>query len=122
MARKRAPVSKKNRLTGESLALAKDGLRRKPIVGAPELSIIVPTFNESENIPVLVDRLRKALPNVAWEMIVVDDDSPDGTPTWRARSAPATHASAAFAASAAAACPAHVWKACWQARRAMLRS
>jgi dolichol-phosphate mannosyltransferase len=46
---------------------------------APELSVIVPTFNERENIPVLVDLLRQALTGVAWEMIVVDDDSPDGT-------------------------------------------
>ena len=46
---------------------------------APELSVIVPTFNEAENIPVLVERLRVALDGVAWEMIVVDDDSPDGT-------------------------------------------
>ncbi len=45
----------------------------------PELSVIVPTFNESENLPVLVERLRAALQGVAWEMIVVDDDSPDGT-------------------------------------------
>jgi dolichol-phosphate mannosyltransferase len=45
----------------------------------PELSVIVPTFNESENIPVLVERLRAALDGIAWEMIVVDDDSPDGT-------------------------------------------
>jgi dolichol-phosphate mannosyltransferase len=46
---------------------------------APELSIIVPTFNERENVPVLVDRLRQALPDMAWEMIIVDDNSPDGT-------------------------------------------
>jgi dolichol-phosphate mannosyltransferase len=46
---------------------------------APELSVIVPTFNESENIPVLVERLRASLGGIAWEMIVVDDDSPDGT-------------------------------------------
>jgi dolichol-phosphate mannosyltransferase len=46
---------------------------------APELSVIVPTFNESANVPVLVERLRAALNGVNWEMIVVDDDSPDGT-------------------------------------------
>ncbi len=46
---------------------------------APELSVIVPTFNESENVPVLVERLRVALDGINWEMIVVDDDSPDGT-------------------------------------------
>jgi dolichol-phosphate mannosyltransferase len=64
---------------GESAAFAEVGLQREPVFTAPELSIIVPTFNECENVPVLVDRLRKALPGVAWEMIIVDDDSPDGT-------------------------------------------
>jgi dolichol-phosphate mannosyltransferase len=46
---------------------------------APELSIVVPTFNERENIPHLIDKLRAALPDVAWELIIVDDNSPDGT-------------------------------------------
>ena len=42
-------------------------------------SIIVPTFNERENIPRLIDTLRIALPDVDWELLIVDDDSPDGT-------------------------------------------
>jgi dolichol-phosphate mannosyltransferase len=42
---------------------------------APELSIVVPTFNERENIPRLIDPLRAALPDIARELIVVDDDS-----------------------------------------------
>ncbi|HEY6256731.1 MAG TPA: glycosyltransferase family 2 protein [Xanthobacteraceae bacterium] len=46
---------------------------------APELTIVVPTFNERENIPRLVDTLQAALPGVAWELIFVDDNSPDGT-------------------------------------------
>src|SRR5258708_8131987 len=46
---------------------------------APELSIVVPTFNEGENILRLIDTLKAALPDVAWELIIVDDDSPDGT-------------------------------------------
>jgi dolichol-phosphate mannosyltransferase len=53
-----------------------------PAVGirpAPELSIIIPTYNERGNIPVVVDRLRASLGGIAWELIVVDDDSPDGT-------------------------------------------
>jgi len=79
MARKRAAVPKKNRPSDTSLAVAEDSRRRKPTAAATELSIIVPTFNECENIPIMVDRLRKALPDVAWEMIIVDDDSPDGT-------------------------------------------
>lgn len=46
---------------------------------APELSIIIPTFNERDNVPLLVDRLRQALGEIAWEVIFVDDDSPDQT-------------------------------------------
>jgi dolichol-phosphate mannosyltransferase len=46
---------------------------------APELSIVVPTFNERENVAPLIDTLKAALPDIAWELIVVDDDSPDGT-------------------------------------------
>jgi dolichol-phosphate mannosyltransferase len=46
---------------------------------APELSVVVPTFNERENIPRLIDTLRAALPDTAWELIIVDDNSPDGT-------------------------------------------
>ncbi len=45
----------------------------------PQLSIIVPTFNERENIPVLLERLGKVLAGEAWEVIFVDDDSPDQT-------------------------------------------
>jgi dolichol-phosphate mannosyltransferase len=45
----------------------------------PELSIVVPTYNESENLPILVDRIRKALGRTKHEIIVVDDNSPDGT-------------------------------------------
>jgi len=46
-----------------------------------ELSVIIPTYNEADNVPVLLERLRTALGDVAYEVIVVDDDSPDGT--WR---------------------------------------
>ena len=44
-----------------------------------ELSIVVPTFNERSNVPELIRRLDACLRHVAWEVIVVDDDSPDGT-------------------------------------------
>ena len=46
---------------------------------APELAVIVPSFNERENIPVLYDRVAKALSGIAFEFIVVDDNSPDDT-------------------------------------------
>jgi dolichol-phosphate mannosyltransferase len=45
---------------------------------APELSIIVPTFNERANIPLLVERLSDLLA-CEWEVIFVDDNSPDGS-------------------------------------------
>jgi dolichol-phosphate mannosyltransferase len=48
--------------------------------GAPlQLSIVVPTFNERGNVATLVQRLDAALTGIAWEVIFVDDNSPDGT-------------------------------------------
>jgi dolichol-phosphate mannosyltransferase len=45
----------------------------------PELSIVVPTFNERGNIAELIQRLAVCLRTRSWEVIFVDDDSPDGT-------------------------------------------
>jgi dolichol-phosphate mannosyltransferase len=45
----------------------------------PTLSVVVPTYKESANIPILFERVKDALSGVPWELIVVDDDSPDGT-------------------------------------------
>jgi dolichol-phosphate mannosyltransferase len=44
-----------------------------------ELSIVVPTFNESANVVELLDRLRTVLGHSGWEIVFVDDDSPDAT-------------------------------------------
>ncbi len=49
------------------------------IYEAPELSIIVPTFNESDNVAEVVERLDVSLKGLSWEAIFVDDDSLDGT-------------------------------------------
>ena len=46
---------------------------------APEITIILPTFNERDNLPVMVERVGRALEGVDWEILVVDDNSPDGT-------------------------------------------
>lgn len=46
---------------------------------APELTVVVPTFNERDNIIELIRRLDAALPDCAWEVVFVDDDSPDQT-------------------------------------------
>lgn len=45
----------------------------------PQLSVIVPTRNEHDNVAELVARLDKALAGLDWEAIFVDDDSTDGT-------------------------------------------
>jgi dolichol-phosphate mannosyltransferase len=44
-----------------------------------ELAVVLPTFNERENIGEVVARVAEALVGLNWEMIFVDDDSPDGT-------------------------------------------
>lgn len=48
-------------------------------MAAVELSVILPTFKERDNVAELVRRLDVALAGVAWEAIFVDDNSPDGT-------------------------------------------
>ena len=44
-----------------------------------DLTIVSPTFNEKANIRPLVAKLDAALKGVAWQVIFVDDNSPDGT-------------------------------------------
>jgi len=44
-----------------------------------KLSLIIPTYNERDNLPILLERVHKALNGVNYEVIIVDDDSPDGT-------------------------------------------
>lgn len=43
------------------------------------LAVIVPTFNEAGNVATLIARLDAVLAGIAWEAIIVDDASPDGT-------------------------------------------
>jgi dolichol-phosphate mannosyltransferase len=47
-----------------------------------DLSIVLPTYNEGKNLPILVEEIfdvLTALPHVSAELIIVDDNSPDGT-------------------------------------------
>jgi dolichol-phosphate mannosyltransferase len=44
-----------------------------------QLSVVVPTFNERDNVGTLYRKLEAALAGVAWEVIFVDDNSPDAT-------------------------------------------
>lgn len=61
-------------------------IEREPKPGAhqspfrpPELTIVLPTYNERGNVAAMVGRLETALTGLAWEAIFVDDDSPDRT-------------------------------------------
>lgn len=63
--------------------------RRRPTT--PAVSVIVPTYDEADNIEVLLDRLEAVLADHDHEIIVVDDDSPDGT--WEVAEARAARSS-----------------------------
>lgn len=80
-------------MSGARITIAPDGpLIIPPSDDALALSVVVPTFKESENIALFLEALCDSLDPVlpgAYEIIVMDDDSPDGT----------LDAAAAFAAS-----------------------
>ena len=44
-----------------------------------KLSVISPTLNEAQNVPALVEQLQRTLQNVDYEILIVDDNSPDLT-------------------------------------------
>ena len=56
-------------------------------VAQPAVSVVLPTYNEAESLPVIVPRIVAALrdADLTCEVIVVDDDSPDGTAAIAAR-------------------------------------
>jgi len=53
--------------------------RTVPRLSAVVISVIVPTYNEADSLPPLVERLGTAMSGHVWELVVVDDGSPDGT-------------------------------------------
>lgn len=48
-------------------------------LGQIELTVVVPCYNERPNVRPLVEKLHAALNGIEWEVVYVDDDSPDGT-------------------------------------------
>jgi dolichol-phosphate mannosyltransferase len=53
--------------------------KESSVTAGPELTLVIPTLNERDNIGPPVDLLDAVLEAVSWEVIFVDDDSPDGT-------------------------------------------
>lgn len=75
-----APTADASTLPGRpSPSAVLDDWRARDPATCPELSILVPTFNEAGNVRTLVQRVTEALDGVEWEIIFVDDDSKDGT-------------------------------------------
>ncbi len=52
------------------------------------ISVVVPTYNEAGSVTGLAERLYAALAGRDWELVVVDDGSPDGTADIAAALAP----------------------------------
>jgi dolichol-phosphate mannosyltransferase len=82
--RRRRPISSRMETIGllemtQSTAVAEPTQQDASLACSAELAIIVPTFNERENVPLLIARLKIALSGINWEVIFVDDDSADGT-------------------------------------------
>jgi cellulose synthase/poly-beta-1,6-N-acetylglucosamine synthase-like glycosyltransferase len=82
MKRTQPPLTQPSSPTTEILNVLQKAVESQadcvPIPGV-ELSIIVPTFNERDNVTALVQRLEQRLRGRSWEVIFVDDDSPDLT-------------------------------------------
>jgi dolichol-phosphate mannosyltransferase len=49
--------------------------QRRPPIG--KVLVLIPTYNERENVPLIVSRLRAAVPDA--DVLILDDASPDGT-------------------------------------------
>jgi dolichol-phosphate mannosyltransferase len=56
-----------------------EAMRERRLVGPVELAVVLPTFNERDNVEPLIARLEEVLAGTEWEAIFVDDDSRDGT-------------------------------------------
>jgi len=55
-------------------------IKGRSMSGRPELSVVVPLYNEEDSVPALVDAIRSALAaESSWELVLVDDGSADRT-------------------------------------------
>ena len=63
-------------VVGQTDSAQKDRGDERPSV---ELVVVIPTFNERDNVNPLLGRLETTLQGINWEVIFVDDNSPDGT-------------------------------------------
>ena len=71
--------SRRDRCAVSWLSCRIHGARTWEACGPLDLSVVIPTFNESANVFPLLEKLRKTLAGIEWEVVFVDDNSPDGT-------------------------------------------
>jgi dolichol-phosphate mannosyltransferase len=69
------------RLSADDLTLFDRIGRADPCAAIPslELALVIPTYNEVQNIPLVLSALENALRGIEWEVVFVDDNSPDKT-------------------------------------------
>ena len=53
--------------------------RRIGCAALPRVTVVLPTYNERDNLPILLGELDRYLRDLDYEVVVVDDSSPDGT-------------------------------------------
>jgi glycosyltransferase involved in cell wall biosynthesis len=58
------------------------------VESTPNISILMPVYNEITSISAILDRVKAALPGITKEIVVVDDGSRDGTRAWLADNFP----------------------------------
>jgi len=54
-----------------------DSANETPFADLGKIVVIVPTYNERDALPMIVERIRAAVPEA--DILVADDNSPDGT-------------------------------------------
>jgi dolichol-phosphate mannosyltransferase len=62
-----------------SLTVQAEADAGEPAAASPVLSVVVPCYNERPNVVPMIAALDAALAGIVWEVIYVDDNSPDGT-------------------------------------------
>ena len=68
-------------LSTDDTVLTERRILADPYTARPalELGVVIPTYNEVENIPLVLTAVEQALRGIEWEIVFVDDNSPDKT-------------------------------------------
>lgn len=66
---------------GHAVLEVEDASLHRNTMTAHKYSVLLPTYNERENLPIITWLLARTFTqeNVDWEIVIVDDGSPDGT-------------------------------------------